>query len=45
MLLPERPGARRGVVVQMLSDQRATVAKPVASSGVLERPLKSFTFG
>jgi hypothetical protein len=45
MLLPERPGARRGVVVEMLSGERATVAKPVASSGVLEKPLKSFRFG
>lgn len=45
MLLPGRPGARRGVVVQMLSGERATVAKPVASSGVLEKPLKSFSFG
>lgn len=45
MLLPERPGSRQGVVVQMLSALPATVAKPVASTGVLERPLKSFSFG
>lgn len=45
MLLPERRGAREGVVIEMLSSQRATVAKPVASSGVLETPLKTFAFG
>jgi hypothetical protein len=45
MLLPERRGARQGVVVEMLSDQPATISKPVASSGVLERPLKTFAFG
>jgi hypothetical protein len=45
MLLPERPHVRQGVVVEMLSDQPATVSKPVASSGVLEAPLKTFTFG
>ncbi|HTD58707.1 MAG TPA: hypothetical protein VK672_07410 [Solirubrobacteraceae bacterium] len=45
MLLPERPGARRGVVIEMLSSQPATISKPVASSGVLERPLKTFAFG
>ncbi len=45
MLLPEHRGARLGVVIEMLSDQPATISKPVASSGVLERPLKTFTFG
>jgi hypothetical protein len=44
MLLPEH-GARQGVIVEMLSDQPATISKPVASSGVLERPLKTFAFG
>jgi hypothetical protein len=45
MLLPERRAAREGVVIEMLSSRPATVAKPVASSGVLETPLKSFAFG
>jgi len=45
MLLPERRGVREGVVIEMLSSQRASVSKPVASSGVLERPLKTFAFG
>ena len=45
MLLPEHRGVRRGVVIEMLSDQPATISKPVASSGVLERPLKTFAFG
>ena len=44
ILLPGKPGARNGVVIEMLSSEPATVSKPVASSGVLERPLKSFTF-
>lgn len=45
MLVPERPGQREGVVVEMLSAEPATVTKPVASGGVLEKPLKSFGFG
>jgi hypothetical protein len=45
MLLPEHRGARKGVVIEMLSNQPATISKPVASSGVLERPLKTFAFG
>jgi hypothetical protein len=45
MLLPERRGVREGVVVEMLSSKAATISKPVASSGVLERPLKTFSFG
>ncbi|MGA7706118.1 MAG: hypothetical protein WB998_14640 [Solirubrobacteraceae bacterium] len=45
MLLPERVGAREGVVVEMLTDEPVTVSEPVASSGVLEVPLKSFSFG
>jgi hypothetical protein len=44
MLLPARH-ARNGVVIEMLSDEPASVAKPVASSGVLETPLKTFAFG
>jgi len=45
MLLPERAGAREGVVLEMLSAEPVTVSQPVASSGVLEVPLKSFSFG
>jgi hypothetical protein len=45
MLVPERPAQREGVVVEMLSAEPATVTKPVASGGVLEKPLKSFSFG
>ena len=45
MLLPNRHDAREGVVVEMLSREPASVSKPVASSGVLETPLKTFAFG
>lgn len=45
MLLPGGQGAREGVVVEMLSAEAVTVSEPVASSGVLEVPLKSFSFG
>jgi hypothetical protein len=45
MLLPGRHGAREGVVLEMLSSQPASISKPVASSGVLEAPLKTFSFG
>jgi len=49
LLLPERPGARRGVEIVMLTAVGATseVKEPgeVASGGVLLRPLKTFSFG
>lgn len=45
MLLPPGSGVREGVVVEMLSSRPASVSKPVASSGVLEKPLKTFAFG
>jgi hypothetical protein len=45
ILIPPRKGATRGVVVEMLSSEAATISKPVASSGVLETPLKTFAFG
>jgi hypothetical protein len=49
LLLPERPGAREGVEIVMLTSPTANsqVDSPleVASTGVLLRPLKSFTFG
>ena len=49
LLTPEKPGARRGVKIVMLTSATATskVKAPseVASTGVLLRPLKTFTFG
>jgi hypothetical protein len=45
MLLPPRPGAREGVIVEMLSSEPASGSNPVASGGVLEKPLKTFAFG
>ncbi len=45
MLLPAGHQVREGVVVEMLTTEHASVSKPVASSGVLETPLKTFTFG
>jgi len=48
LLLPERPGVRDGVAIEMLSTPRVSlrVSSPleVAGTGVLERPLKTFTF-
>jgi hypothetical protein len=49
LLLPEKPGVRRGVEIVMLTSATATskVKAPseVASTGVLLKPLKTFTFG
>jgi hypothetical protein len=45
MLLPAQHDVHEGVVIEMLSSEPASVALPVASSGVLERPLKTFAFG
>jgi hypothetical protein len=49
LLLPERHGAREGVEIVMLTSPTANsqVDSPleVASTGVLLRPLKTFTFG
>ncbi|HEV7161869.1 MAG TPA: hypothetical protein VGN25_01305, partial [Solirubrobacteraceae bacterium] len=50
MLLPdERAGVREGVVVAMLTAEAASaqIKSPseVGSTGVLLRPLKTFTFG
>jgi hypothetical protein len=45
MLLHGGHSPRRGVAIEMLSVERATVSRPVGSSGVLEKPLKSFAFG
>ena len=48
LLVPPREGAREGVVIAMRSAADATkeVKAPseVASTGVLLRPLKTFTF-
>lgn len=45
ILIPPHHGASEGVTVEMLSSEAASVSKPVASSGVLETPLKTFEFG
>ncbi len=45
ILIPPHHSAKEGVVVEMLSSEPASVSKPVASSGVLETPLKTFAFG
>jgi hypothetical protein len=49
LLLPERPGAREGVDIVMLTSPRASaqVTSPleVANAGVLLRPLKTFSIG
>jgi hypothetical protein len=45
ILIPPHRGASEGVVVEMLSSEPASVSKPVASSGILETPLKTFAFG
>jgi hypothetical protein len=49
LLVPERPGARVGVHIVMLSSREANpqVTSPllVGTTGVLERPLETFTFG
>jgi hypothetical protein len=47
LLLPERPGARQGVSIVMLSRPSKSEDSPseVASEGVLLRPLKTFAFG
>jgi hypothetical protein len=48
LLLPERPGVREGVDIVMLTsptaDSEVTSPMEVAFAGVLERPLKSFSF-
>jgi hypothetical protein len=49
LLVPERSGAREGVIIVMLSspaaNSRVTSPLEVASTGVLARPLKTFTLG
>lgn len=45
ILIPPHHGASKGVVLEMLSSEAASISKPVASAGVLETPLKTFAFG
>ncbi len=49
LLLPERPGAREGLTIVMLTsptaDSQVTTPLEVASAGVLLRPLKTLTLG
>jgi len=45
ILMPGGRRVREGVVLEMLTGERATVAKPVATQGVLEKPLKTFSLG
>jgi len=45
ILLPGGEHVRQAVVLEMLTREPATVAKPVANQGVLEKPLKTFSFG
>jgi hypothetical protein len=45
LLLPKQPAARMGVVIEMRSTKPASASKPVAGSGLLETPLKTFSFG
>jgi hypothetical protein len=44
-LLPSGAHVREGVVLEMLTIEHASVAKPVATQGVLEKPLKTFSLG
>lgn len=44
ILTPKTAHPRAGVVLEMLTSEQASVAKPVATQGVLERPLKTFSF-
>lgn len=45
ILLPKGAHPREGVVLEMLTGEGVSVAKPVATQGVLEKPLKTFSFG
>jgi hypothetical protein len=48
LLVPERPGARAGLAIEMLTAPHANaqVTAPllVASAGVLQEPLRTFSF-
>jgi len=46
LLLPERTGVRDGVAIEMLSRPSVHITSPleVGTEGVLEKPLKTFTF-
>ncbi|HEX5308702.1 MAG TPA: hypothetical protein VFW38_06435 [Solirubrobacteraceae bacterium] len=45
ILMPKATHPQAGVVLEMLTSEYASVAKPVATQGVLEKPLKTFSFG
>lgn len=47
LLLPDQAGARDGVALEMLTRPRPPLTSPleVASAGVLERPVETFTIG
>jgi hypothetical protein len=44
-LLPSGAHVHEGVVLEMLTSDHTSVAKPVATQGVLEKPLKTFSLG
>lgn len=44
-LLPSGAHVHEGVVLKMLTSEHTSVAKPVATQGVLEKPLKTFSLG
>lgn len=45
ILMPKTAHPREGVVLEMLTSEHTSVAKPVATQGVLEKPLKTFSLG
>jgi hypothetical protein len=45
LLLSNQTDGRSGVAIEMLSTKPASSSKPVAGSGILETPLKTFSFG
>ena len=49
LLVPERDGARRGLAIVMMTapgaNSQITSPLEIASTGVLQRPLKTFSFG
>lgn len=44
-LLPSGAHLREGVVLEMLTSEHTSLAKPVATQGLLEKPLKTFSLG
>ena len=47
MLVPDEPGARRGVIVEMVAGRRSGVSNPseVGAVGQIKLPYRSFRFG